>query len=407
MDEKSSGESDVTIAQDEYRPLSILHVCGYFQTSTLYHFLFEKLHQSFAVKQQVFTVVQERAYVAINPDLQVPYKLRVYGTLKQLHRMFYGFKVRSVYNSFLASDLLSNKTDLLHAHTLFSDGAVARRVSLKTGIPYVVAIRNTDLNVFLRYKPYLWFLAQRILLDSQAIICISPAMKVAITARFPNPELLKKIQVIPNGISDYWHDHRALGSEFINREVNSNKFKSKGDKAFYKALFVGRINENKNLANLIKSLSKVRDDGYEVTLDIFGNKEHSSVELDKALKLPFVKVYPYVTNTSDLLKVFRQADLFVMPSIFETFGLVYAEALSQGLPVLFSKKQGFDGWFPDGFCGVAVNPHSVPDIAEGIKKILQNYSTMQINTIDCSKQFNWRTVAQDYYDVYQRSITIK
>lgn len=40
-----------------------------------------------------------------------------------------------------------------------------------------------------------------------------------------------------------------------------------------------------------------------------------------------------------------------MPSHKETFGLVYAEAMSQGLPIIYTKNQGFDGQFPDGYVG--------------------------------------------------------
>ena len=54
----------------------------------------------------------------------------------------------------------------------------------------------------------------------------------------------------------------------------------------------------------------------------------------------------------------RSCSVFAMPSIFETFGLVYLEALSQNLPVVYTKGQGIDGMF-DNTVGIGVDPLSV------------------------------------------------
>lgn len=48
-----------------------------------------------------------------------------------------------------------------------------------------------------------------------------------------------------------------------------------------------------------------------------------------------------------LREAFSISDIFVMPSKPETFGLVYVEALSQGLPILYAKGEGFDGYFDE------------------------------------------------------------
>ena len=60
---------------------------------------------------------------------------------------------------------------------------------------------------------------------------------------------------------------------------------------------------------------------------------------------------------------------FVMPSFSETFGMVYAEALLNGTPILYSKDTGFDGLFDN--VGVVVDPHSLVSIGEGLRKIVQ------------------------------------
>ena len=68
-----------------------------------------------------------------------------------------------------------------------------------------------------------------------------------------------------------------------------------------------------------------------------------------------------------------------MPSYTESFGLVYAEAMSQKLPVIYSKGQGFDGQFEEGLVGYHVSPYDVKDIANGILKALENDSAIEFD----------------------------
>lgn len=72
----------------------------------------------------------------------------------------------------------------------------------------------------------------------------------------------------------------------------------------------------------------------------------------------------------------RSCSVFAMPSIFETFGLVYLEALSQNLPVVYTKGQGIDGMF-DNTVGIGVDPLSVEEIKNAIKMIYRIISIWQ------------------------------
>ena len=56
-----------------------------------------------------------------------------------------------------------------------------------------------------------------------------------------------------------------------------------------------------------------------------------------------------------------------MPSSNETFGLVFIEALSQSLPIIYTKGEGIDGYFKDDFIGKAVNSKDNQSIAYAIK----------------------------------------
>jgi glycosyltransferase involved in cell wall biosynthesis len=87
-----------------------------------------------------------------------------------------------------------------------------------------------------------------------------------------------------------------------------------------------------------------------------------------------------------------------MPSIHETFGLVYLEALSQNLPIVYTQGQGVDGLF-DHSVGIGVNPFSVIEIKNAIKTILSSKNQYSNKTVDFD-QFRWSTIASEYIDYY-------
>ena len=101
-----------------------------------------------------------------------------------------------------------------------------------------------------------------------------------------------------------------------------------------------------------------------------------------------------------LLERYREADVFVMPSFFETFGLVYLEAMSQGLPLIYSKDQGFDGFYTDGRIGYAVNPSDTDGIADKINIIFENYEAISMNCIEEVHGFSWDAIASAYMGIY-------
>ena len=58
----------------------------------------------------------------------------------------------------------------------------------------------------------------------------------------------------------------------------------------------------------------------------------------------YMTYYGEITDKKTLKNLYRENDMFVMPSKNETFGLVYIEALLQGLPILYAKNEGIEGF---------------------------------------------------------------
>ena len=106
-----------------------------------------------------------------------------------------------------------------------------------------------------------------------------------------------------------------------------------------------------------------------------------------------------ITDLEEMRKLYRANSIFVMPSKSETFGLVYIEALSQGLSVIWSQGEAIDGMFSEHI-GESVNPLNNNDISEKIKRLLSQsnaYETLPDSTFD---SFRWSSIAQKYRNLY-------
>src|SRR5690606_10047125 len=94
--------------------------------------------------------------------------------------------------------------------------------------------------------------------------------------------------------------------------------------------------------------------------------------------------------------------VFAMPSYRETFGLVYIEALSQGLPIIYAVNESVDKMI-DGV-GESCDPFSITSIENAIQRILDNYDSYDLLKIDFGV-FSWKNIAFRYIDIFQKTIS--
>ena len=75
--------------------------------------------------------------------------------------------------------------------------------------------------------------------------------------------------------------------------------------------------------------------------------------------------------------------------------------MSQGVPVIYTKGQGIDGYFKDGEVGYSVNPKDISDIVKKIKIIIYNYNNISKNCYNLVEKFSWDKIAKIYYNIYK------
>jgi glycosyltransferase involved in cell wall biosynthesis len=291
-------------------------------------------------------------------------------------------------------NIVRGSSDIVHAHFLFASGYVAMSLKERHGTPYVVAVRNTDLGALRTRGPAWTRVAERVVAAADAVVFISPAYRNAYLALNISDKHRSEIQaksiVVPNGVSEYW-----LHAEGTKRSAL--------DPRAPRLLYVGEFTSNKNIEAVIRVLGVLRERGYQPSLQLVGAGDDWERIRAMAGRLDdSIAVRPQIDSKAELRDIYMQSDIFVMPSFTETFGLVYVEAMSQGVPVIYSEGQGIDGYFPDGQVGYSCNPQSVASIADCVEQIVNSYDRMSGDCVAASKQFDWNLIAARYDEVYGR-----
>ncbi len=309
-----------------------------------------------------------------------------------LDRYLYAYKQRKIKKALL-SRIDVRRFDIIHSHTMLNGGWVVNRIKREYHIPYVVSVRNTDLNGFLRF-PFFFPIARRIADEANAVLFLSEPYRTLFLKRVfgyseeKRNEIAGKCYVIPNGLEDFWLNN-----------VGPAKERKPGP---IELLCVGKIDRNKNMKSILAAMGLLKERGVSTRLTVIGQILDEEVYADLQ-KNGDVELVPYQTKEK-LLQFYRNSDIFVMPSFTESFGRVYAEAMTQGVPVIYTRNQGFDGIFPEGEVGCSVDPHDPSTIAEAILKITQNYQTVSAACIRDCRIFDWSKIAEALERMYQEAL---
>jgi len=368
--------------------MKILHINCNYLTTALHQTMMEHLEKK-GGEHMVFAPTYSLERAVITPRKNVIAR----SCFRRRDRVLFHYK-QSKIRKCLEKNIKVSDYDCIHAYTVFTDGNLARVLSRKYGIPYVVAVRSTDVNAFFKRMVHLRGLGVRILADAAAVFFLSEAYRAEVMEKYVPAKyrdtIAKKTYIIGNGIDDFWFQNpppRNLAARLdriANREL--------------RVLYVGRINNNKNPMTTVKALEILRGKGWKTKFCVVGKAEDEA--LHKQLQgMPDTVCIPQQPKEK-LLDFYRDNDFFVMPSHSETFGLVYAEAMSQGLPVLYTRGQGFDGQVPDGEAGYAIDDHDPGDVADKLEKLADRYGELSPKAEELSCKFVWEKICLEYIEIY-------
>lgn len=367
--------------------MNILHICNDFCGSKVHSCLYKEL-DNHGINQTIYSYMNSNKKNGNNCFDSHNTNFVYSPILNKVNRIFYPYKEYVVYMDILSKIQYIDKFDIIHATTLYSDGGIAYRLKKKFGIPYIVAVRSSDTKAFMKV-PFYWKYGKEILENASKIVFISNPIKNDFLRDYRVRKILPKIEskfvTRYNGVNSFWINNVISDS----RSVDNHNI-----------CYVGTLIKRKNVLKLIEAVVRLSYDYPDIKLIIIGKggKDENKVkEISDNNK--HIEYVGSVSEKKELIKFYRKCSVFAMPSVSETFGLVYIEALSQNCTLLYTKNDGIDGNI-NGNIGEAIIP-TIDNIAIAIKQIFDNpQSYIGNNQIDFSI-FDWNNISQMYIDDYE------
>jgi glycosyltransferase involved in cell wall biosynthesis len=175
-------------------------------------------------------------------------------------------------------------------------------------------------------------------------------------------------------------------------------------------LSVGTLEPRKNLVRLVRAYRRVAANGYPHALVLVGplGWHHEPLMRELALAGPGEIVMTGSVGDEDLDAVYRAADVFAYPSLYEGFGLPVLEAMARGVPTVASTTSSL----PEvaGDAAIGVDPRSVREIAQGIEALLSDVDVAERHASRGrarAERFSWDETARLTLRVYERVLEAK
>lgn len=270
----------------------------------------------------------------------------------------------------------------------------------------VVTVHDVIHLLFPQYLPsrfaihYARHMIGRALERAELVMTVSNASKRDLLGFFDVEE--SKIRVIPNGIDPTMT--RELDPVELDRV--RQRFQLQGRNA----LFVGNIKPHKNVERLISAFAKLREESQfaDLTLIVVGDEISKYPSLRRAVERHKVRAnvrfFGFVPEQT-LVALYRTANVFVFPSLYEGFGLPPLEAMANGTPVVTSKISSLPEVVGDA--ALTVDPYNVDEIAGAMKSILSDESLRKRLTHNGrvrAEQFSWEEAVSRIHETYMAAL---
>ncbi len=363
--------------------MSVLHICRNLPESRVFGELFEALRDA-GLEQQVFAPVARESELSAQKPEGVPAEC-VY-TLRPADALLFFRKARRTVPEIERRIDLSG-VRLLHAHTLFTDGSIAMKLSERTGLPYVVTLRYSDIEAIWRYEPHLRPLGRRVLRGARRAVFLGEGVRERVLRDWfdgaERERLRERSAVIPNGLSPAWLD--GAPRERLGDAVRVG--------------FAGVMTRRKRPLDALAAVHAASDRGGRRYVLRAAGDGPLLPRLQSAM-LPGDRALGRLQGMEEMKRFYAGCDMLLVPSKAETFGMVYLEAMSQGVPVIYTRGQGFDGQFPEGEIGYAAACGDVREQADRLIQLADGYAMRSERCVRRAAEYAWPVIAQRWLTLY-------
>jgi L-malate glycosyltransferase len=273
--------------------------------------------------------------------------------------------------------------DLIHAHAYMPAGYCATELGELYNIPVVVTEHSSSL-INRSLTPIEIHYLKMCIESSAKFICVGEALKakiIQITGTDYN------IEVIPNMVSSLF--------KYKERDKCNNKF------VFCS---VGNLVEGKRFENTIKAFAKAFKGNVNVKLKIIGGGPlfNSLKQQIEYLKMDDQIILLGETSREGVAFQMQESDVFILPSAYETFGIVYIEALACGKPVIATRNGGAE-WIINDNNGVLIEVDNEEQLVESMLTMVRNHQRYENEQIsrDTFEKFGEEVVNDRITSLYE------
>jgi len=304
--------------------------------------------------------------------------------------------------------------DLIHAHAGKRLGGICRHVARRRNIPYVISLHGGVFDVpaeearrwteptrgAVEWGKALgwWVGARRVLDDAAAVICVGRQEYEETQRRLPNT----RVTLLPNG-------------------VDSARFAT-GDGARFRAeyripphawviLLISRIDPQKNQLAAVRVLAELLGVGQDYHLVMIGHVTNDAYHAELQHTIRTLGVADHCTlipgldaGGTALLDAYHAANVFLLPTMHEPFGIVILEAWSAGLPVVASRIGGIPSFVTHEQDGLLCEPNNTAAYVAALRAVHDQpafaRALAERGAANARTRYDWRIVTDALLDVY-------
>jgi len=354
------------------------------------------------LKNVRFRTIQSPLQPYLTPDV---YQQRIEEAIRQKRKMMMqGSDIGSIGGSDYSGDMYAEvqryatvavelaaneQFDIVHAHDWMTYPA-GIAVAAMNGKPLIIHVHSTEFdrsgeNV----NQMIYDIERKGMHTADKVIAVSYFTRNIIISRYGVSG--EKVEVVYNGVER--NGNWPLEKTGI----------SKDEKI---VLFLGRITMQKGPEYFLAAAKKVLEvmDNVKFVMAGSGDLMHRAVEMAAGLGIGHKVLFTGFLRGEDVQKIYKMADLFVMPSVSEPFGLVPLEALNNDVPVIISKQSGVsevlmhalkvDFWDVDEIANKIIAVLKYPPL----QVMLRNHGNFEI------RKLRWKNSAQKCVKIYEEAL---
>ncbi len=282
--------------------------------------------------------------------------------------------------------------DLVHAHVALPDGASALAFCRHYNVPLVLTIHGQDFFHTIHRNHACRAKVQQVLQAAERVVLVSSKLRSLAEAEGLVSDM-SKIKIVHNGVDlkSVYQGENPLQAAYAGKQL---------------VLSVGYLIKRKGHAFMLEAISRLAPNFPQLRYLIVGSGEEQENLASQAKALGIAERVEFLGRRShrEVLQYMDACDIFALPSWDEAFGVVYAEAMAQGRPVIGCRGEGIEDFVVHGKTGYLAEPRDT----ESLTRILANLLAHPSQAVEVglaarkvvAEEFTWDKCALKLKEVY-------